>query len=126
MDRNLCKVVLSLGSNYADRVKSVEKAREWLFSILDGAQGSDIYETPPLGSYGSNYMNCVVAGYFKGDCAALEKLCKSYERANGRDEESRLRNIVPIDIDVVVADDSILRPKDFSASFFRIGYNSIL
>ncbi len=126
MDGKTCKVVLSLGSNYGDRERSVGKARDWLLSVLEETESSGIYETPPVGNSGStNYINCVIAGIFPDDYHILEKLCKDYERNNGRDEESRRLKQVPIDIDIVMSDGEILRPKDFAASFFQIGYKGL-
>ena len=43
----------------------------------------------------------------------------------GRDSEARERGDVPLDVDIVLFDAEIVRPRDFSQSFFRIGYESL-
>lgn len=118
-------IIVSLGSNCGDRAASVAKAIEWLRRRLSEFRESGIYETPPYGHAGSNYMNAVVSGKSSCDLQGFEKECKRYEEAEGRDGECRRLNLVPIDIDVVVCDDMILRPKDFAREFFKIGYRQI-
>lgn len=119
------KVVLSLGSNSGDRLKAVNEASVWLKGILLDFQCSAVYETPPLGHSGADYMNAVCAGLYCGDVAELERECKEYERRNGRDEVARAMNLVPIDVDIVISDGEILRPKDYRSKFFQIGYEQL-
>lgn len=119
-------VVLSLGSNCGDRENNVAGAIDWLrLHVLSDCECSEIYETLPVGHSGSNYINAVVAGFYSGCLEDLERLCKEYERSNGRDEESRKLNMVPVDIDVVIADGDVLRERDFKCSFFQKGYHEL-
>lgn len=118
-------VVLSLGSNHGDRLGAVERAIDWLSELLTEFNASQIYETEPVGHSGTNYMNAVVKGVYDGSVEDLEKLCKEYEIAHGRDPESRKLNLVPVDIDIVIADGVVLRPRDFRCSFFKKGYVAI-
>lgn len=121
------KVVIGLGANCGNRRKSVAKAIEWLRSMLSDTEASEIYETPPYGHAGAPYMNAVVIGiHTRGDSLGdFECECKRYEIEYGRDELARSRNLVPIDIDIVMVGDEILRPADFSRSFFQIGYKQL-
>lgn len=129
MEENLkpIKVVIGLGSNYGNRYKSVADAIAWLQHRLSEVNTSDIYETPAYGKDGDPYMNAVLIGIcLSGDSLEnFEKKCKEYELCCGRDEEARRQNHVPIDIDIVMAGQKILRPNDFSRQFFQIGYTRI-
>lgn len=118
-------IIVSLGSNCGDRAAAVAKAMEWLRLRLNEFRESGIYETPSCGHAGSNYMNAVVSGKCICDLPHFEKECKLYEESEGRDGECRRLNLVPIDIDVVVCDDMVLRPKDYAREFFKIGYRQI-
>lgn len=121
------KVVIGLGANCGNRRKSVAEAIEWLKSMLSDTEASEIYETPPYGHIGTPYMNAVVIGVYS-KCSSsgdLEGKCKRYEIEYGRDELARSRNLVPIDIDIVMEGDKILRPADFNRSFFQIGYQQL-
>lgn len=119
------EVVLSFGSNCGDRVVAVAAAMEWISTVLTGFSASDIYETLPVGHSGGNYMNAVASGTFHGKLSELERLCKDYELAHGRDAESRLRKLVPIDIDIVIASGVVIRPRDYTCTFFRQGFNQL-
>ena len=120
-------VVLSLGSNCGDRTGNVSKAMEWLKeTVLSEAECSSIYETAPIGHSGGKYINAVVSGSYSGMLDSLEKECKEYELAHGRDAESRIFNRVPVDIDIVIADEKIIRPRDFRCSFFQEGFKQLM
>lgn len=118
-------VVLSLGSNFGDRRKAVSDAVKWLSCLLEGFVASGIYETKAVGHDGPDYMNAVVAGRSSVSLQELEKLCKDYESLHGRDAESRLHRRVPIDIDIVIADEVVLRQQDFRHDFFQVGYRTL-
>lgn len=137
MNDCVMEVVLGIGSNFGDRRKNVGRAVEWLLDLLEDVEVSSIYETPPMPSSSgkgmpvpvsgvtSDYMNCVVAGSYCGSIDELNRKLKEYETANGRDIYCRSHGLVPVDIDIVVASGEILRPRDYSASFFRIGYSQL-
>lgn len=122
-----CNFVFSLGSNFGDRSRNVASAIEWLAGFLTDLAVSDIYETPAYGHNGSPYMNAVVRGRLRqsGGLQTLQQACKEYELLNGRDGEARKNNRVPIDIDIVMAGETILRETDFSRGFFQQGYRQI-
>lgn len=118
----MVSLVLSVGSNTGDRRNSVTSAVEWLKKILIDFNCSDIYETPCVKMTGSHYMNCVVRGKFHGELSLLDNKIKDYEKAMGRDEISRSQNLVPIDIDIVIAEGEILREWDYNQKFFQQGF----
>lgn len=120
------RLTLCLGSNCGDRVASVAEALEWIEMHLEDPAASAIYETPAYGHEGAPYMNAVAEGYLPASMlTTFEKECKIYETAHGRDAEARLENRVPIDIDIVVAGEDILRPTDYRCSFFRRGLSML-
>lgn len=119
------RVVLSVGGNCGNRVEAVSEAMAWLATELDTPCSSSVYETKPIGNAGNNYMNGVIAGEFDGTVEELSMKCKAYEISHGRDDEARRRGDVPVDIDIVIADDVILRPRDFGCSFFQQGYSEL-
>jgi len=121
----MTEVWLSLGSNCGDRKKNVSDAMSWLPDALDSFACSDIYETPEIHGIGDPYYNAVIRGISSRGFYELNRLFKEYELSSGRDSASRERGDVPIDIDIVVWDKDIIRPKDFYHSFFQIGYMQI-
>lgn len=119
------EIFLSVGSNYGDRRKNVEDALQWLSRLLRDFRDSSIYETRAVQGYGPSYFNAVVSGYTDIDYESLNRDLKSYETICGRTSEARMRNEVIIDIDIVIVDNEIIRPVDFSREFFQIGYKEI-
>lgn len=119
-------VVVSLGSNCGDREGNVAKAIEWLCSLLGDALHSSIYETPPVGNMGSDYMNAVVSGFSPIGPGELESMFKDYERRCGRTPEARLSGKVPIDLDIVIVGKDVVRPRDWKLGFFQKGWLQIV
>ncbi|MBD5172621.1 MAG: 2-amino-4-hydroxy-6-hydroxymethyldihydropteridine diphosphokinase [Bacteroidales bacterium] len=119
-------VVVSLGSNFGLREESVSNAIDFLRSLKeDDFEVSHIYETPDIHGLSHPYMNAVA--FFSTSIALkdLSIIFKDYEILHGRTPEMRLKGLVPIDIDIVIVDGNIIRPKDFRCDFFRIGYESL-
>lgn len=125
MNRELNTVVVSLGSNYGDRRGNVSKALDWFKLSFSDCEASDIYETPEIHGIGSPYMNAVCVCKVACERTELEAALKQYEKDNGRDASARARGDVPVDIDIVIWNGEVVRPKDFACNFFRIGLRTL-
>lgn len=119
------EVVLSVGSNCGDRHLLVKDGLAWLKNCLSQAVASSIYTTGDCHGGPRDYYNAVVKGSTSLRIYELEKLCKEYEINHGRSSEARTHGDVPIDIDIVIYDGNVVRPKDFRQQFFQIGYQEI-
>lgn len=120
--------VISIGSNCGDKRENVVSALRWIDSSdrMSLCASSEIYETPEIHGRDVTYMNAVASLNTTMELDELITLFKAYELSSGRDQLSRLEDRVPIDIDVVMWNDDIIRPKDFASSFFAIGLADIL
>lgn len=118
-------VVLSLGSNCGDRMANVREAAGWIVALLYNVRFSTLYETEEIHGAGSPYYNAVISGKCELSYERLNSELKQYEISRGRDDEARKMNIVPIDIDIVIWDDDVLRPSDYAHSFFQRGYRQL-
>lgn len=74
---------------------------------------------------GSNYINAVVSGFSSVDLAELEAMFKAYEIISGRTPEARQWGKVPIDLDIVVVGNTVVRPRDWKQGFFQKGWVQI-
>lgn len=117
--------IICVGSNCGDRRKNVEASLKWLSGILGDFRHSHIYATPDCHGGQKEYMNAVCRGKTELEASELDSLCKDFEISCGRDSESRAAGNVPIDVDVVVYGEKILRERDYHAGFFRIGLMSL-
>lgn len=120
------KVVFSLGSNSDDREAQMRKAISHLMSIFENVKVSAIYETPALNGKDEPYYNAVMIVDTELDYDEVVRCSKEWELKSGRTKESKDKGVVPIDIDVVLWNDNVVRQKDFSCSFFVEGYNQLL
>lgn len=122
--RDLHTYILSLGTNMADGTLRLTECTRFLETILTDLSRSEIYSTPDISHPESApYTNMVVRGNCTLESDSLNALLKDYEKQCGRRHNSRE---VTIDIDLVMCDDTIIRPRDFAQTYFSIGYNQII
>lgn len=121
----MVSVVISIGSNCGDRKKSVSEALNWLKSILMQTECSEIYETPCARSLGTPYMNAVIKGFYSGDGIDLEDLLKDKELQMGRTSQCREKGEVPIDMDIVLMNNEIIKTWDYRQRFFQYGFKQL-
>ena len=118
-------VYLSLGSNFGDRRSNVENALLRMEEILKDVRKSEVYETKAVHGFGPAYFNAVIYGTTDLEYEEFNIFLKGYEKGCGRTPESKLRNEVVIDLDIVVWDNEIVRPIDFAREFFQMGYKEM-
>lgn len=118
-------VVLSLGSNCVERSKMMSDCIDWLFDLLSNANVSKIYETKALNGVDNNYLNAVLSGYTKEEYNVLNEKIKQYEIECGRTKESKSLGVIPIDVDIVILNDDVIRNNDYNQAYFQIGWNEI-
>ncbi len=114
-------VILTIGSNMPDARARVKEAAQWLETLIKGFEISQIYITRPLSGVGADYANAVVKGHTELRSEKLNCLLKHYELENGRDDTARIRNEVPIDIDLVFFGNKCLRPAELSREYYLTG-----
>lgn len=118
-------VVLSLGSNCGNRHENVSAGIKWLETKLSDFKVSHLYATPDCLGSQKEYINAVASGTTTLSPNEIDILCKQFELSFGRDAQARKSNMVPIDIDLVIYGDEILRPRDYACDFFQIGFKSL-
>lgn len=119
------KVVFSLGSNCDDALVEMNKCIARLTSLLTFVKVSHIYETTALNGNDKNYLNAVFVGYTDMQYELVKTLMKEYEKSQGRTPESKVLGVIPIDIDVVMWNEEVVRKEDFMQTYFQIGWNEV-
>lgn len=116
---------ISVGSNVDEARDCVAGAITRLREMLDDVTSSAIYSTPSV-SIGddSTYCNAVVSARSKLSEAELSHRFKELEAQFGRRRDGD-RHRVELDLDIVVAGDRVVRPRDFGRRYFRIGYQEL-
>lgn len=104
----------------------MENAILHIMSKLENVKVSSIYDTPALNGVDSNYLNAVLVAMTNMNLEKTTEILKQWEISCGRTSESKLIGSIPIDLDVVVWNGEILRERDFSCQYFRLGYNQLV
>lgn len=116
---------LSIGSNTTDKMERLRQAGLWLADNFSDVLCSEIYTSAPVSGVGPDYANMVARISAESDAAQMALIAKEYERKCGRTPESKALGCVPIDVDVVICNDLILRPTEYARAYFRRGFDAI-
>lgn len=111
--------IITLGSNTANRNEMVAAGIAWLRKEVEVISATQVYSSPD--AYNTNrppYANAIVIAISSIDPIGLDQKFKRFEAEMGRD---RATTEVPLDIDVVLCDSEILRPRDYQAPYFIVG-----
>ncbi|MGN0214787.1 MAG: 2-amino-4-hydroxy-6-hydroxymethyldihydropteridine diphosphokinase [Muribaculaceae bacterium] len=118
-------VVVSIGSNSADRDKQMATCIAWLNENFDVTKISSVYNSPAANGKDPDYLNAVAEIQTALEHGTLNNLLKDYERNCGRTPHSKVLGSIPIDIDIVMWNGDVLRQKDFSQPYFSKGWQEI-
>lgn len=117
--------VISVGSNLPTGQEIVRKGLSFLESLLSAAKKSSIYTTPSI-SRGDDsfYCNAVIAGESVLTSDEMVAVCKEWEKSVGRRHIPGSTEVAG-DMDIVIVDGIVVRPKDYERDYFKIGFNQI-
>lgn len=117
---------IGVGSNTPDREARLNRAIEHVKHFLIKCSVSSIYESDAINGKDAPYLNAVIHGLSPVNSTALIKFLKDWEIEEGRRQDEVMNGQVSIDLDLVIFDSRILRPKDFERHYFNIGYRELL
>lgn len=117
---------IGLGSNTEDREYQIAQAIEFLLGSLTHCSVSSVYESEAFNGKDKPYYNAVVHGYTSKSYDDVIKDLKKWEADHGRTQVDTFEGITPIDLDLVIWDSRIMRPKDFERHYFNQGYRELL
>lgn len=111
---------LSLGSNSGDRAQNLTAALQQLLPHLEGQPAvSPTIESPSTTGIGTPYLNLAARVKTTLEPDELKAILKQIETNLGRTPQSKSAGQIPIDIDIVICDNGILRLADYRAAHFR-------
>lgn len=121
------KYIISLGSNTDDKLRKMMDALSFIRrqTTIKISESSGFYNTTALGGGTQNYLNSVIVLDTDMEFHCLNLFFKNLEIKMGRNDETRLKGEVPIDIDIVIADGVIIRPKDYDTKYFQTGFTKL-
>ena len=117
--------LLCLGSNL-DASTRLTAARSALLSHFPDIRFSNEMVTEAIGSgFLSPFHNQVASLETSLSAEQVRVILKNIEQGQGRLPEDKTQGIVKLDIDLLVYDDDVLKPKDLEREFVKIGLEEL-
>ena len=118
------KCVICMGSN-TDASSHIGRAKTELSDIFPHIIWGKNISTEPVGTTCSNmYINCAAIIYTSLSKESIALRFKEIERAHGR-TGSPAKGLIPLDIDLVIYDCEVLKPKDIDKAYFKEALSTI-
>ena len=127
MDQVMRWAIISIGSNVPDKEWRIASVCKELESYFCAWEASTLYTTPAVGRCTGlpDYCNAVARIATTDDYDRLKAFFKQKEAEQGRRHDSTLPALVPLDIDIVVWEGTVLRPRDMEQEYMRIGLRQL-
>jgi 7,8-dihydro-6-hydroxymethylpterin-pyrophosphokinase len=119
-------ILVALGSNVPQGVNILSDAISKIKRMAYDAKFSSIYDTEPEGVHKhSRYKNCIGEISTNLEYDELKKRFKDMEILAGRKPEMKIQGIVPLDIDIVIWNQEVIRPKDLAMEYIKQGLTEL-
>ena len=118
-------LVISIGSNSHNRECQIYSCVNWLHSIVNIRMISEVYNTQATNGIDADYLNMVVIADCNDELDIILEKFKNYEAISGRTLQSKIIGVIPIDLDIVIWNNNIIREKDFNQKYFQIGWHQL-
>lgn len=118
----MATALLSLGANTPNKREAITNAIKAIGQIASITAQTPIYETPAEGSIVAQpYANALLLITTAGEYATLRETFKNWEKETGRTPQSKLQGIVPLDIDIIKWNDTLLKERDMEYEYMKKG-----
>lgn len=110
-----------MGSNLERSLRMASARRALLQAFPDICFGPEL-ETEAIGSlFLSPFSNQLARFSTPLSAEEVRLLLKGVEKAHGRTPEDKAQGIVKLDLDLLMYDDTVLKPEDMSREFVKAG-----
>ena len=112
---------MSVGSNF-DREKNVALAQKRLLEHYPDVAFSPVMDTEGLGmKRPCRFFNLMARFSTCSSTHEITTVLKKIEQEAGRTSEEKAQEIIRLDLDLLVCDGEVLKPKDLERDFVRQG-----
>ena len=112
-------LIVCAGSNTLSR-NQFEEAISEVSSWLITSNISDIITSPDVtGKSSALYLNAVISGHTRLSFPNIDTAFADIEVKFGRTPDSKSTGYMPLDIDIVVWDNEVIRPDDYARRYFQ-------
>lgn len=110
--------IIGIGSNY-EAEKNIAQTIKKLQLILKGIKCSRFIQTDPINLSSKNPFTNGLAFFFSElETKEIKRIFKNIEKEMGRTAERNKNGIIPIDIDIIVCNDTVLN-SDFERDYVQ-------
>lgn len=118
----MARVLIGLGANTPEKHTTLQRTIQAIDEIWHIVAQTPIYDTPAEGSVASApYANALVVAIIDLEYETLRRQFKQWELDAGRTPEHKKSGIVPLDIDIVMWNDAVLKERDMQMNFMKKG-----
>lgn len=119
--------LISLGANTPDKhavlVRTIERIKDL---VLIQAQ-TPIYDTLAEGNTeAASYSNALLQIATDIDYATLRATFKSWEKEVGRNPQSKVQGIIPLDVDIISWNNHVLKERDMQFAYMQQGLKLLM
>ncbi len=123
---NMNLFLVTLGSNTDEGEKLISLAIEQIKTLSVDAEFSSVYKSVAEGhSASKEYFNSVGIVSTDKSLSFWEEFFKQQEQLNGRDSEARKNHIVPLDIDITIWNQEVIRPANLKMNYIKKGLRQL-
>lgn len=116
------KALICLASNGKDKERILAHARNTIGLQATVLRQTSVYKTTAVGTSSlSEYANALLLIETEEEYESLRLKFKRYEREAGRTPLSKQQGIVPLDIDIILWNDTILKQQDLQYDYMKTG-----
>lgn len=112
-------VMMALGSNHPDADALIEKAIQLMSHFITDLLTTETLTTEPIGIQSEPFRNCLVTGHTVLDASQLIAALKKTERDCGDRKSLRRAQIIMMDIDLLLHDESRYHTQDWQRSYIQ-------
>ena len=111
-------IILALGSN-SRPITNMRKAKSLLEQVFHDIGFSREIWTEPVGVKGTHFRNCIACATTDMESSQVLTKLKEVESLCGRTQEESLRNVIKMDVDLLLYDNQCCHEKDWERPYIR-------
>lgn len=118
----MAQVLISIGSNTTEKHNILTQIIETIGQISHIIAHTPIFDTPAEGCSSSTpYANALILASLDENYDILREKFKQWEIDYGRTHQLKQQGIIPLDIDIIMWDNTILKERDMQMNYMKTG-----
>ncbi|MBP5388474.1 MAG: 2-amino-4-hydroxy-6-hydroxymethyldihydropteridine diphosphokinase [Prevotella sp.] len=112
-------VIMALGCNHEEAEAAIAKAIQLMSHYITDMHCTETLMTEPIGIQSGPFCNCIIKGLTILDAPTLMAAIKQVERECGDRRSLRQKNIIMMDIDLLLHGTKKYHPQDWKRDYIQ-------